>query len=78
MKKESCIVKHESICFSLERCGMRIHVSFRAAFLEWLDEICIALGFKLFPCCETLCFLDSHGGFGFYHSLCCTFPRASG
>ena len=56
MKKESCIVKHESICCSLERCGMRIHVSFRAAFLEWLDEICIALGFKLFPCCETLCF----------------------
>ena len=56
MKKESCIVKHESICFSLERCGMRIHVSFRVAFLEWLDEICIALWFKLFPCCETLCF----------------------
>ena len=25
-------------------------------FLNWLDEICIALGFKLFPCFETLCF----------------------
>ena len=55
-KRESCIVKHESICFSLERCGMRIHVSFRVAFLEWLDEICIALWFRLFPCFETLCF----------------------
>ena len=32
MKKESFIVKHESICFSLERYGMRIHVSFRVAF----------------------------------------------
>ena len=34
MKKESCIVKHDSICFSLERCGMRIHVSFRCAVLR--------------------------------------------
>ena len=34
MKKESCSVKHDSICFSLERCGMRIHVSFRFAFLR--------------------------------------------
>ena len=25
-------------------------------FFNWLDEICIALGFKLFPCFETLCF----------------------
>ena len=23
-------------------------------------------------------FLESHGGFGFYHPLCSTFPRASG
>ena len=56
MKKESCIVKHESICFSLERCGMRIHVSSRVAFLELLDEICIALWFKRVPCFETSCF----------------------
>ena len=56
MKKESCIVKHESICFSLERCGMRIHVSGRVAYLEWLDEICIALWFKLVLCFETSCF----------------------
>ena len=32
MKKESCIVKHDSICFSLERCGMIAHVSSRFAF----------------------------------------------
>ena len=31
MKKEGCIVKHDSICFSLERCGMIVHVSFRFA-----------------------------------------------
>ena len=56
MKKESCVVKHESICFSLERCGMRIHVSSRVSFSELLDEICIALWFKLVPCFETSCF----------------------
>ena len=32
MKKESCIVQHDSICFSLERCGIIVHVSFRFAF----------------------------------------------
>ena len=32
MKKESCIVKPDSICFSLERCGMIVHVLFRFAF----------------------------------------------
>ena len=30
-KRESCIFKHDSICFSFEKCGMRIHVSFRFA-----------------------------------------------
>ena len=35
MKKESCIVKHDSICFSLERCGMIVHVSFRFCILRF-------------------------------------------
>ena len=44
-----------------------------------LDEVCIALWFKFVRVFETLCsFLESHGRFGFHHSLRCTFPRASG
>ena len=45
-----------NLFFTWKRCGRRIHVSWRVAFSKWLDEICIALWFKLFPCFETLCF----------------------
>ena len=47
-------------------------------FLEWLDEICIALWFKFVRVLRRCVFLESHGRFGFYHSLRCTFLRASG
>ena len=33
-EKESCIFNHDSICFSFEKDGMRIHVSFRFASLR--------------------------------------------
>ena len=78
MKKGSCIFKHDSIAFHLRKMGRESMFHLDLHFGNCLMKFAKLSGSNLSVFLRRCVFLESHGGFGFHHSLRCTFPRESG